>query len=220
MSVLSVAEAAAAALARWRHARALHPAGRSFAGAVTIGGTATPTGVELLDRPGHYPATIRFSRGVPTPTGWPDVFGLAVRVHLPDGRRPFDLLASSSGRAPLLRQLPLPRRRFPGPYSTIMPYRSARGRRWLAVFVPPGGRRLVLAVASAVGRWQPFGVVQVDVPLDAATDAALGFDPIANLPAGLSAAGPLAALRERTYRGSRRARGARVQSVGSTTATV
>ncbi|MFI7605658.1 phosphodiesterase [Micromonospora sp. NPDC049366] len=229
---------AAAALAHLRRARALHPAGRSFAGEVTIWGTAgPPTGVALLDEPGRYPATVRLSKGVPTPGSWPDVLGLAVRVHL-DEERPFDLLASSSAAPPALRAVPLPRRRFAGTYTTIMPL-HARGRRvWLAALADPEstdlGRsladvgaatradepRLVLAVASATGRWRPFGQVSIGTQLSARQDAALAFDPIGNLPAGLSAVGPMAWLRAQTYRGSREAHGARVQSGGSLGVTV
>ncbi|TDC79498.1 phosphodiesterase [Micromonospora sp. KC606] len=218
--------AAAAALAHWRGARLLHPAGRSFAAEVTIWGTPDhPTGVRLLDVPGRYRATARLSKGVPTPGSWPDVLGLAVRLHRPRGR-PFDLLVSSSGAAPVLRHLPLPRRRFAGTYSTIMSYRVGRRRLWLAALADPEsadlGRslgevaattrevapRLVLAVASAVGPWRPFGQVALGAPLDARTDATLAFDPVGNLPPGLRAAGPLAWLREQTYAGSRRGRGA------------
>ncbi|MEE3918312.1 hypothetical protein V2I01_05895 [Micromonospora sp. BRA006-A] len=68
--------------------------------------------------------------------------------------------------------------------------------------------RLVLAVASAVGRWRPFGEVRLDDERGAAEDAALAFDPIGNVPPGLRLAGPLARLRDDSYRGSRRARGA------------
>lgn len=46
------------------------------------------------------------------------------------------------------------------------------------------------------------------------------FDPARNLPPELRVAGPLAWLRDQTYRGSRRARGATAQSGGSTAATV
>ncbi|WBB79544.1 phosphodiesterase [Micromonospora sp. WMMD882] len=271
MPVASGVEQVAAVLARWRDARLLHPAGRSFDGEVTIRGvTGAATGVPLLDRPGRYRATVRFSKGVPTPTGWPDVLGLGVRVHVPsdptvgdragraadtdggdadadprcgdapgDGQRwTFDLLVSSSGAAPVLRCLPLPRRRFAGPYSTIMPLRAGRRRLWLAALPAPGSAdpgdrlaqvtavartgavRLVLAVASAFGPWRPFGEVRLGDSLDAAADAALAFDPVGNLPAGLRAVGPLARLRARSYRGSRRARGANAQSGGSTATTV
>ncbi|MCX5067192.1 phosphodiesterase [Micromonospora lupini] len=231
-------ERASAALGRLRRGRLLHPAGRSFAAEVTMWGTpGPPTGVALLDDPGRYAAVVRLSRGTPTPDGWPDVLGLAVRVHLDTGRT-FDLLVSSSGAAPVLRNLPLPRRGFTGTYTTIMGYRTARRRLWLAALADPDavdlGRglaavaaaaradapRLVLAVASAVGRWRPVGQVTIGAQLDAREDAALAFDPVRNLPPDLRAAGPLAWLREQTYRGSRRARGATAQSGGSTAATV
>ncbi|SIN16225.1 phosphodiesterase [Micromonospora cremea] len=228
---------ATAALTRLRRGRLLHPAGRSFEGEVHFWGTpGPPTGVGLLDDPGRYRATVRLSKGVPTPGDWPDVLGLAVRVHRPG--RPFDLLVSSSGAAPVLRNLPLPRRRFAGTYSTIMCYRAGRRRLWLAALADPDsvdlGRslaavaaatradapRLVLAVASAVGPWRPVGQVSIGAQLSAREDATLAFDPVRNLPSGLRAAGPLAWLREQTYRGSRRGRGAGVQSGGSYATTV
>ncbi|MEH1167501.1 phosphodiesterase [Micromonospora sp. CPCC 205539] len=231
---------AAAALTRLRRGRLVHPAGRSFTGEVQIWGTpGPPTGVALLDSPGRYPATVRLSKGVPTPGGWPDVLGLAVRVHTDtDTGRPFDLLVSSSGAAPGLRHLPLPRRRFSGTYSTIMCYRTRHRRLWLAALADPDavdlGRslaavaaatrtdapRLVLAVASAVGPWRPFGEVSLGAQLSARDDAALAFDPLGNLPPDLRVAGVLAWLRDQTYRGSRRARGATGQSGGSTATTV
>ncbi|MEV4659821.1 hypothetical protein [Micromonospora sp. NPDC049301] len=80
--------------------------------------------------------------------------------------------------------------------------------------------RLVLAVASAVGPWRPVGQVSIGAQLSAGEDAALAFDPVRNLPPGLRAAGPLTWLREQTYRGSQRARGATVQSGGSDATTV
>ncbi|MGW5012026.1 phosphodiesterase, partial [Micromonospora chalcea] len=176
----SAVERAAAALARLRHARLLHPAGRTFGGEVRIWGTpGPPTGVPLLDLPGRWPATIRLSKGVPTPRAWPDVLGVAVRLRR-DPEPPVDLLFSSSGAAPVLRNLPLPRRRFTGTYTSIMPFRAGGRRLFLAVLADPEspdlGRglaeagaavaadepRLVLAVASAAGRWRPFGEVRLD----------------------------------------------------------
>ncbi|WP_435151991.1 hypothetical protein [Micromonospora aurantiaca (nom. illeg.)] len=159
----SAVDRAAAALARLRHARLLHSAGRTFAGETRIWGTPGP---------------------------------------------------------------PLPRRRFTGTYTSIMPFRAGGRRLFLAVLADPEspdlGRglagagaavaadepRLVLAVASAVGRWRPFGEVRLDDERGAAEDAALAFDPIGNVPPGLRLAGPLARLRDDSYRGSRRARGA------------
>ncbi|MGN9777908.1 phosphodiesterase [Micromonospora sp. H33] len=233
-----VVEGLTAALTRLRRARLLHPLGRSFTGEVTVWGRpGPPTGVPLIDRPGRYPATVRLSKGVPTPDGWPDVLGLAVRVQH-GGDRPFDLLVSSTGAAPVLRHVPLPRRRFAGTYTTVMPFRAGRRRLFLAALADPEsvdlGRhladvatatrsdapRLVLAVASAVGPWRPFGQVSVGAQLGAREDAALAFDPIGNLPPGLRAVGPLAWLRDVTYRASQRTRGAAVQSGGSLGVTV
>lgn len=236
--VPSAAERAATVLARRRHARLLHPAGRTFSGEVLIWGTpGPPTGVPLLDLPSRWPATVRLSKGVPTPAGWPDVLGLGVRLHR-DPEPPVDLLVSSSGAAPVLRHLPLPRRRFTGTYSSIMSFRAGRRRLFLAALADPDsadlgrslaevsaaatrdGPRLVLAVASAVGPWRPFGQVSLDGQRGAREDTALAFDPINNVPAGLRVVGPLARLRDRTYRGSRRARGASAQSGGSMGVTV
>ncbi|MCZ7418713.1 phosphodiesterase [Verrucosispora sp. WMMA2121] len=233
-----LAERAARAVARLRRGRMLHPAGRSFTGAVLVWGTpGRPTGVRLLDRPGQYPATVRLSKGTPTPGAWPDVLGLAVRIQRTTGQ-PFDLLVSSSATAPVLRHLPLPRRRFAGTYSSVMSYRTGRRRLWLAVLADPespdlgrdlaglsaavaaGRPRLVLAVASAAGPWRPFGQVTIGDQLSAREDAGLAFDPVGNLPEELRLAGPLAWLRQHTYRGSRRGRGATAQSGGSTGLTV
>ncbi|MFF0176956.1 phosphodiesterase [Micromonospora profundi] len=227
-------ERASAALGRLRRGRLLHPAGASFVAEVTIWGTpGPPTGVGLLDDPGRYAGTVRLSKGTPTPGSWPDVLGLALRMHLDSGRS-FDLLVSSSGAAPVLRSLPLPRRRFAGTYSTIVGFRVGRRRLWLAALADPEavdlGRslaaaaaaartdapRLVLAVASAVGPWRPVGQFSIGARLSAREDAALAFDPVRNLPPGMRAAGPPAWLRDQTYRGSRRARGASGQSGGST----
>ncbi|MGC4893037.1 phosphodiesterase [Micromonospora sp. DT31] len=222
----SAVERAAAALTRLRHARLLHPAGLTFTAEVqTWGAPGPPTGVPLLDLPGRWPATVRLSKGVPTPGRWPDVLGVAVRLHR-DPEPPVDLLVSSSGAPPVLRNLPLPRRRFSGTYTSIMSFRAGGRRLFLAVLADPEspdlGRglaeagavvardepRLVLAVASAVGPWRPFGEVRLDAERDAAEDAALAFDPVGNVPAGLRLIGPLARLRDDSYRGSRRARGA------------
>ncbi len=159
-------------------------------------------------------------------------------MHRPSGR-PFDLLVSSSAAAPVLRHLPLPRRRFSGTYSSIMSYRSGRRRLWFAALADPESpdlgrdlsqlsaavradtRRLLLAVASALGPWQLFGQVTLGDQLGAREDAELAYDPVGNVPEDLRlAAGPLRWMRQYSYRGSRRARGATAQSGGSTGVTV
>ncbi|MGA3540329.1 phosphodiesterase [Micromonosporaceae bacterium DT194] len=209
---------AARNLARLRGGRLLHPRGRSFTATAELWG---PPADAVADGPGCYRATVRLSRGVPTPQGWPDVLGLAVRLHRPAG--PVDLLVSTSGSSPLLRHLPLPRRDFAGPYSSIASYRRGRQRIYLAALADrplgstldsvgslaaQGAARLRLATASATGLWRPFARITLGDPLTAATDAALGFDPIGNHPPGLLPAGPVQRLRAATYPVSRRARGA------------
>ena len=67
-------------------------------------GRGLRTGARLLDGSGRYRVTVRVSKATPTPRGWPDVFGLAIRWA------GVDLLLSSSNRRPLLRHLFLPRR--------------------------------------------------------------------------------------------------------------
>jgi hypothetical protein len=80
--------------------------------------------------------------------------------------------------------------------------------------------RLLLAVASATGPWRTFGQLSIGDQLDGREDAALAFDPVGNVPEDLRLAGVLRWLREHTYRGSRRGRGADAQSGGSTGVTL
>jgi hypothetical protein len=201
--------------------RMLHPAGRSYRGSLeVVGGLAS--GVPLLDEPGRYRATVRLSKGAPTPRGWPDVLGLAVRVHDVDGRD-VDLLLSSSTRLPLLRQVFLPRRRIAGPYSSLAGYETPRGRRYLAAWGPAGAglgtrlddvasamwlgdARFVLAVATRSGRWHRWGELRLEEPLSPRDDADLAFDPAGNDLPELRAAGLLQLVRGATYRGSQRGR--------------
>lgn len=206
-------------LSRWRGGRLLHPRGRSFTGQVELWG---PFARQLAQGEGNWPATVRVSRGVPTPEGWPDVLGLAVRI--PGDVGPVDLLVSSAGRLPILRHLPLPRRDFAGPYTSIVSYRLA-GRRRLylaALGEHPLGRTLEtvvvaasrqqavlrLAVATATGRWRPFGRVTFGELLSPATDAALAFDPVGNHPTNLLPCGVIQRLRDVAYSASRASRGA------------
>lgn len=208
-------------LARLRGGRrVLHPAGRSFTGELEISG-GTDTGVPLLDEPGRYPATVRLSKATPTPGGWPDVFGLAVRVHdLPDG--PFDLLMSSSTGLPVLRHVFLPRGGFAGPYSSLVGYRTPRGRvtfgaraaggAWLGSkpadlddAVSRGAVRFTLATATGRG-WARFGRLTLEQRLDDRADAELAFDPAGHDLPELRLTGPLRWARAATYRGSQRGR--------------
>src|SRR3954469_64126 len=138
-------------LARTRGGRLLHPAGRSFDGALEITGTpGRPWGARILDRPAGYRTTVRISKVTPTPPGWPDVRGLALRIAADE---PFDLLMSTTAGPPALRQAPVPARNFAARYGSLLSYRSARGRVLLGA-VPdpssaPAGRTLDDVVAAA-----------------------------------------------------------------------
>jgi hypothetical protein len=88
-------QAAFAALARLRAARAFHPRGALFAGSVEFDAPGSPT-VAVLGA-GLHPALVRVSKGAGTPGRSPDLLGLAVRLtDLPDG--PVDLLHTTVGR--------------------------------------------------------------------------------------------------------------------------
>ncbi|HYN96970.1 MAG TPA: phosphodiesterase, partial [Pilimelia sp.] len=145
MDIWRYAAAAGAGAARARSllagspVRPLHPAGRTFTAEVEVwGGGERHWGAGLLDIAGRHEATVRVSKGAGTPDGWPDVLGLAIRVAGAGATGPFDLLLSSTGRAPGLRHLPTPRRDFTATYGSILPYHGRRGRVWLAALPAPG----------------------------------------------------------------------------------
>jgi hypothetical protein len=208
------------AAARARHARLLHPRGRSFTAEwETFGGGRRRWGTTLFDVPQTLPALVRVSKGAPTPTGWPDVLGLAIR--LPDS---VDLLLSSSARMPVLRHVPLPRRDFGGGYGSLLAYRAGHDRVFLATKPAPGvgdtldavtraatgdGLELMLMAATRWSGWQPVAAVRFGRLLDAETDAALAFNPIVNHAPDLVPVGWLQRLRGSVYWASQLGRGAR-----------
>ncbi|MEE6257698.1 phosphodiesterase [Plantactinospora sonchi] len=208
----------ASRLARWRGGRLLHPRGLSFTGEIDIWGRLA---VRMAGGPGRLPVTLRLSRGVPTPDGWPDVLGLAVRLHGPAG--PFDLLLSTSAAPPILRHLPIPRRDFAGPYGSLVGFRldgrrtyllarSDRplGRTWaeLTGVAGRGEGCLELAAARFGGGWHPFGRITFGERLPAEVDAALAFDPAGNHCSDLRPRGLVPWLRTASYPFSQRSRGA------------
>lgn len=194
-------------VARSRHRRSLHPAGRSFAGELrTLGPEA--------DR---FPVTLRVSKAMGTRGDRPDVRGVAVRVHLPG--RDLDLLLDSTGRH--FRRLPLPRRSFDTPYSSITAYRTAyREKAYLLAEPDPDGPALgrtlgTIAPGSRLllqlrrrGGLQTVGHVTLGRPLSAPEDAALAFDPVRNSLPGLHPSGWVHGARASAYRWSQRWRGA------------
>jgi hypothetical protein len=172
----------------------LHPRGRTH--------RATVEAWELL-RPGRYAALVRLSKGTPTPRGWPDLLGMALRVFdgAGDGRH-VDLLMTTTGRAPILRHVLAPRRSTAATYTTILSLRDGRRRRRYLAALPDGEGVFLLAQASPFGRWKPWARLVVG----AAVEQLVDFDPNGHLPPGLRAVGFIQRMRARAYPASQRAR--------------
>jgi hypothetical protein len=216
-SAPSLVERLARTVAEARRGRALHTRGTTYHATLRIADHGEAYGVPLLDQPRAFRALVRLSRGAGLPPGWPDVMGLAVRIFDADGAGAnADLLVSTVlGAVPLARHVPFPRRRSHGPYTTVAGYRTARGRRYLAMW-PEGDGRFVIAAGSRFGRFRLIGELELDV--QAPDDATLAFDPVRCRPAGLLADGVLQRLRAVAYRGSRAGRGGRLDWAEPTSA--
>lgn len=105
----------------------LHPRGEQFHGVLHRFGAPTAWGVEWLDTAGTDAVLVRFSRAMGLPEPLPDILGLTLRVHLPDGAA--DLLFATTGTGPWSRFVLQPRRHRHTNYSTLMPYRTPAGPR-------------------------------------------------------------------------------------------
>lgn len=171
----------------------LHPDGAVLPGTVHRDGAATTWGTAFLDATGEHEAVVRLSRSAGLPPPLPDVLGLAVRISI-DGRDA-DLLMSSAGRSTVTRFLLRPRT-SPGRgiYTTLLPYRSARGPVLIAADPDPPRRlssqpaaladelgaepmRFTLRCAAPRGRWEPFGTLEVGTPTADVSDSGGPFGP-------------------------------------------
>ncbi|MFF9867532.1 phosphodiesterase [Streptomyces sp. NPDC013953] len=218
-----LARTASRYVARRRRAPALHPDGVNCSAVLTVAGSAHRAwGVPLLDEPGTYRVTARWSRALGLPESLPDGFGLALRVEDAAGPgRPWDLLLTTSGSGRLLRHVPLPRRRpLAGPYGTLTAYRVGRRTCWLAALpraphrAVRGGLRAVqehlldtevvldLCVAARGQPWRPVAALTV-TPVLPWTGTSLGYDPYRCSVPGLRPTARLRSLREGAYGGSR-----------------
>lgn len=180
-------------VARLRHARAVHPRGVQYPG-------------ELHGSPPFPPAadvTVRLSKGVGTPGGCPDIFGLAMRVPTADGD--WDVLLASTGTGRWSRMLPLPARsRQRSRYGTITPYR-VRGELMWFMAVPQTESRFTLHVSGVDGEWRRAGTLELNTRQQVGTP--IEFDPMLHRTRGVELAPQwLARLREAAYAGSRRGR--------------
>ena len=221
-----VVEFAIATLARLRSGRAVHTRGAVLGGTLTVDpGSATG---QALGRPYRRPAAVRVSKSIGLPGRIPDLLGMAVRIPTADGV--FDVLFASVGRRGPARLLLRPSGRWwAQPFSTVLAY-AVDGRRLLLSLQaepgvgPPGADPT--AVAAAV-RHQPVRFVLSETPFRGPqrpigqlalehvreTGPPVSFDPIRNALPRLHPTRPLRALREWAYTGSRRGRGAELDSL-------
>lgn len=192
--------------ARGRGRRALHPTGQVLPGVVDRNGSSVSTGARWLDEAGADEVVVRRSRATGLPDALPDVLGLGLRVPLDDGGHG-DLLLASTGLGRFSRYLLRPARRSVPGYTSVFPYRAARGPVVLAA-IPVGEHPTTfdLAWARPTGPWQRFGRLRLGEP-DPATDSALPFEPVRRALPGLPSYRWAAELRRPSYAGSRRARG-------------
>jgi hypothetical protein len=173
----SAASTAFGAVARVRHRKPLHPRGLVVPVSLVRHGLPEPVGAAWVDEPGADEGAARISRSAGLPDGWPDVWGLALRVDAaqsPSGVADLMLATSFPGLA--TRHALALRRGLRAPLSCVLPYRTASGR-LLMIGVPgrtpelPSHRdelaghlsrhrlTLTLAVAQEGSGWRPFGTL-------------------------------------------------------------
>lgn len=191
-------------------AKPLHPRGETLSGTIRRAGLERGVDVPWIDEPGTDAAQVRLSRAIGLPVGWPDIFGLAIRIPTgQDGHG--DVLFATTGRTVIGRFALLPRRRpTTGTYSILIPYRTASGP--LLLSARPGrDHTFTLACARPAGPWRTFGDLTLDsAPAGDADDADEGgptFDPVLHRIPGLDYYPWAARLRERSYRAARQSRG-------------
>jgi hypothetical protein len=142
-----------------RGARVFHPHGSARSATVTVTG-GHDWGAELLDRPGVHEGLVRLSRGAGLPAPLPDVDGLALRLFgLGVGAAPLDVLVNSAWRYAFVPSVLAPT------WSAVLPHRTGSGRLVLLGARPTGGGFDLLA-APLLGRWQPWGRLELGAPCD------------------------------------------------------
>lgn len=188
-------------LARARpSAKPLHPRGEHARATLTRFGGGD-SGVAWLDEPGNDDVVVRMSRALGLPRTWPDVRGIALRLHLGDGDA--DLLFATTGWGRVTRfVLTTARAVDQRAYTTLLPYRSPRGPVVLGLR-PEGGGTFRLERAYGTGPWTAFGRLVVDRPYDG---PALAFDPVLAPVPDLAPYAWVSPLRQPAYRAARQGR--------------
>jgi hypothetical protein len=191
--------------------KALHPRGQLVAATLDRFGAELGTGVAWLDQPGRDDVTVRMSRALGFPRGWPDILGLAVRV--PTSSETYgDLLFATTGTGPATRFVLRPTGAEPDEttYSTYLPYRTPYGPILFAAFPAPssGQPTFTLSCASLAGKWRPFATLTLgEEPTADESEPLVSFDPLLNTIPGLEPYEWHRRLREYAYAAARHARG-------------
>lgn len=208
------------ALKVFRPDRPIHPSGVALVGTIEKRPGNAPSGISWVDSAGTDAVSARFSRSVGTPSRWPDILGLALRISTEDG--PADVLLASTplswpGRLLLTAHRDADNRTF----SSLMPYKGSRGPVLLAVRSEPTGQRLpatpdafrealgagvwTLGIYSArpTGPWTRFGTLTLSLVPDA-EDTAARFDPLTRLLPGAGIYPWASRLRRPSYAAARK----------------
>lgn len=217
MNVSGLVETAFERLAKLRSAHVFHPVGATFSGALEVSDPASRTADALGT--GTWPVVVRASKGIGTPSGWPDVYGIAAR--LADDSGPVDLLFATVSRT--LPYVFAPARDWASnPYSTVLPYTADKHRILLRLEPEQpdraqGGKPASIEKAVSEGPlpfalwesagldWKPVGRLTIK----SISNQQIAFDPVVNDHPRLRHSMALRALRSWAYIGSRRGRGAK-----------
>lgn len=191
-----------------RRDKPLHPIGREGTGDLTVTDPLPDLGVDALARVGTHPCTLRWSRSMGLPEGWPDIEGMALR--LPTGGSDggvADVLLASTGTHGLPRYLLLLRAngRF-GHQTSLLPVRTPAGPATFMIAPdaePVGGlppAAYTLHVALGAGDWVRVGRIEITW---SERDTTERFDPLTNQLAGTEQYPFVLALREPPYAAAR-----------------
>jgi hypothetical protein len=203
-----------AVAARLRSAKVFHPQGVVFTGTLEIENRDSVTGRTVGAQ--TWPVVVRASKAIGTPGRWPDILGIAVRLHHTIGN--VDLLFATVDSHVGWALAPASRwssRRF----STLLPYEAA-GQRVVLQLIPqdphgmadaslPSIKRTVTErpVTFALTESTPGLVTQVGIlSLHTSMDQTISFDPLVNEHPDLRHTRLFAGIRSAAYAGSRQGR--------------
>ncbi|MCU1532177.1 MAG: hypothetical protein JWO49_1748 [Arthrobacter sp.] len=200
--------------------RPIHPSGVALTGTIERRPGSTGSGIPWVDSPGSDHVSARLSRSVGTPSGWPDIVGLALRITTETGQA--DVLLASTPMSWPGRLLLTPHRNASNSKLTsLMPYKGANGPVLLAARTDQPGRRLPatpdafrqalgtgtwtlgLYHARPTGHWIRFGTLALTLDPDKA-DTPTRFDPLARPLPGAETYKWTSRLRQPSYAAARK----------------